>query len=84
MKINWKVRLKNPIFWITCAPTVIAAVYAILSACGITPSISENQVVDWVMGGVSALATLGVLVDPTTKGASDSEQALTYEYPKES
>lgn len=30
---------------------------------------------------VTALGTFGILVDPTTKGVSDSDKALTYEEP---
>ena len=32
---------------------------------------------------LTILAALGIVVDPTTKGVSDSSQALEYEKPKE-
>ena len=32
---------------------------------------------------MAVLSFIGVLTDPTTKGMGDSEQALTYEKPKE-
>lgn len=81
MKINWKVRLKNPVFWLTVIPAVIALVYTVLGLFGVVPSISEDVLVNAVTAIISALTTVGVLVDPTTKGVGDSDRALTYEEP---
>lgn len=83
MKINWKVRLKNPVFWLTVIPAVIALVYTVLGLFGVVPSISEDVLVNAVMAIISALTTVGVLVDPTTKGVGDSDRALTYEVPSD-
>lgn len=82
MKINWKVRLRNPVFWLTAVPAVVSAVYTLLGLFGVVPSISEDVLVKAVTAIVTGLAALGVLVDPTTAGVTDSEQALTYEKPK--
>lgn len=81
MKINWKVRLKNPVFWLTVIPAVIALVYTVLGLFGVVPTISEDMLVNAVTAIISALTTVGVLIDPTTKGVSDSDRALTYEEP---
>lgn len=81
MKINWKVRLKNPVFWLTVIPAVIALVYTVLGLLGVVPAISEDTLVNAVTAIISALTTIGVLIDPTTKGVSDSDRALTYEEP---
>ena len=81
MKLNLKVRMKNPIFWLTIIPAVIAFVYSIIGVFGIVPSISEDVVVNALTAIVTALTTLGVLVDPTTSGVSDSERAMTYDEP---
>ena len=83
MKINWKVRLKNPVFWLTVIPAVIALVYTILGLLGIVPTISEDTLVNAVTAIISALTTIGVLIDPTTKGVGDSDRALTYEEPSD-
>lgn len=83
MKINWKVRLKNPVVWLTLIPTFVAFVYAVLMALGIVPSISESVVTDALTAIVTALAALGILNDPTTAGVNDSERAMEYEKPKE-
>jgi phi LC3 family holin len=81
MKINWKVRLKNKLFWVTFIPMTIAFLYMLLSVFGITPKISENNLVNVLLTFISSLAELGILVDPTTPGTSDSERALSYDAP---
>lgn len=83
MKINWKVRLKNPVFWLTVIPAVIALVYTVLGLFGVVPTISEDTLVNAVTAIISALTTIGVLIDPTTKGVGDSDRALTYEEPSD-
>lgn len=82
MNINWKVRIKNPVFWVTVIPGIVSVIYQILTIFGVTPSITENVIVDGLLALVSALTTVGVLVDPTTKGISDSKQAMGYDKPK--
>ena len=82
MKINWKVRIKNPVFWVTVIPSIVSAVYLVLAAFRVTPSVTENVITDALLAAVGALTTVGVLVDPTTKGISDSAQAMTYDKPK--
>lgn len=82
MKLNLKVRLKNPVFLITFLTTVIAFVYQILGMFGVVPHISEDSVVQIVTLVVNMLAGIGVLVDPTTKGISDSTRALSYKKPQ--
>lgn len=83
MKINWKVRLKNPVFWVTVTPALITLIYTILGLLGIIPGIDEDVVTQLATALISALTTIGILVDPTTAGVSDSEQAMTYSKPKE-
>lgn len=81
MKINFKVRFKNPVFWLTVIPAVVTFIYSILGAFGVVPSLSQDVVVNIVTAIITALTTLGVLVDPTTKGVSDSERAMGYDEP---
>ncbi len=78
MKINLKARMKNKTFLISSSVLIVSFVYGLLSVLGIVPSISEKQVTDLIYMAVNILAFLGVLVDPTTEGMSDSERALTY------
>jgi phi LC3 family holin len=81
MKINWKVRLKNPTFWITVIPAIITVIYAVLALFDVIPNVAEETLVNGFIAVMSVLATLGIVVDPTTKGVSDSERAMTYEKP---
>ena len=83
MKINWTVRLRNPVFWLTLIPAAIAFAYTVMGCLGIVPAISEDTMVNIGTAVVTALTALGVLVDPTTKGIGDSERALGYETPAE-
>lgn len=78
MKINWKARLKNKAFIITFVTLIVAFVYQALGLFDIVPSISEDSIVNVVTMLVNVLAAVGVLVDPTTDGVSDSARAMTY------
>ena len=81
MKINWKVRLQNKTFWVAIIPILAAIVYTILGFFGIVPKVSQSEVVNVLSLVVELLAVVGVVIDPTTSGASDSDKALTYEKP---
>lgn len=81
MKINWKVRLKNPTFWITSAPAIITFVYSILALFGVVPSITKDVVMNVYFAVVAILVEFGVVVDPTTKGIGDSDRAMNYDKP---
>lgn len=78
MKINWKARFKNKTFILTFCTLIIAFVYQMLGLFGVVPGVSEHSIVNVVTVVVNFLATIGVIVDPTTSGMSDSERALTY------
>lgn len=82
MKINWKVRLKNPVFWMTVVPAATAFIYTVLKALGIVPALSEDMVLNLVSVLITALTAVGVLVDPTTAGIGDSKLAQGYTEPR--
>lgn len=84
MKINWKVRIKNKNFWITAIPAVLLLVQAVLAVFGVKIDAGEigNKLLVVVDAVFALLVGLGVLIDPTTAGISDSEQAMTYQTPK--
>ena len=83
MNINWKVRLKNPVFWTTISPAAVSFVYCIMGAFGIVPALTESMVLNIAGAVITALTVVGVLVDPTTKGVGDSHLAMTYNAPRE-
>ena len=86
--INWKVRLKNPVFWVQI---VVAIVLPILAYLGL----SWEDMTSWsALGGIfleavkNPVILVSVLVsvwnainDPTTKGLSDSQRAMEYHKP---
>lgn len=79
--INWKTRLQSGPFWIGVASAVVAAVFAILPLCGVELSVTQDQVLNVFTLVLMVLASIGIISDPTTKGLSDSAQALTYDKP---
>lgn len=85
MKINWKVRVKNKNFWLAIIPAVLLVIQPILTLCGVEIDLGEvgNALLAIVDAVFVVLALLGIVTDPTTKGISDSTQAMTYEKPKE-
>ena len=82
MKINWKVRFKNKTWLITFLITVLAFVYQILGMFDIVPPITQDMATQLVTIIINMLVAVGVVIDPTTAGTSDSEDALKYEEPK--
>lgn len=84
MKINWKVRVKNKNFWITAIPAALLLVQAVLAVFGVKIDIGDlgNKLLIVVDAVFALLVALGVLIDPTTAGLSDSAQAMTYQTPK--
>ena len=81
MKINWKVRLKQPAFWIATIPVTITFVYSVLALADIVPTITEDRIQNLFLTVVTLLAQFGIVVDPTTKGICDSECAMKYDKP---
>ena len=78
MKLNLKARGQNKVFVLSVAGLVITFVYQALSMFGITVPISQSETSELITMGINILAFVGVLVDPTTEGFSDSERAMTY------
>lgn len=84
MNINMHVRSKNPWFWVGLGGVI-------LSAMGVSPEMFTTWGAVWeaVINLFSnpfmlvsvVLAVLGVFVDPTTSGISDSKRALSYKTP---
>lgn len=82
--INWEVRLKNKQFWLALIPAVLLLVQAVAAVFGFTLDLSVlgDKLLVVVNSLFSVLVILGVVIDPTTKGIKDSENALAYTEPK--
>lgn len=83
--INWKVRIRNKVFWLTLIPAVLLLAQSIAAAAGVQLDLSDAQakILTIVENLFALLAILGIVNDPTTAGIGDSEQALSYIDPKE-
>lgn len=87
-RINWKVRIKNPVFWVQAA---IAGVLPILTYFGLTWedmtswAAIGNLLLQAVKNPVVIAAVLAsvwnAVNDPTTAGLKDSQRAMAYEKP---
>lgn len=85
MSINWKVRARNKAFWVALIPALLLLIQQVCGIFGVALDFGELQAqLVAIVGTVfTLLAILGIVADPTTKGVGDSEQALSYEKPKE-
>lgn len=86
--INWKVRIRNPLFWVQ---VILAVLMPILAYMGLT----VEDLTSWAILGTTLLEAvknpyvLGLVVvsvwnainDPTTEGVSDSKLAMSYVKP---
>lgn len=79
-KINWVVRIKNKAFWVALIPALLLLVQAIAAVFGFAIDLGDlgDKLLTVINALFAVLAILGVVVDPTTPGAGDSERALTY------
>lgn len=83
--INWKVRIKNKLFWLSIIPAILLLVQAVAAVFGYTLDFTDltAKLAAVVESVFVVLAILGIVADPTTSGMSDSRLAMTYEKPKE-
>ena len=82
MKINMKLRLQNRATLFALIAIFVALVYQVLGMFGIIPPIEQKEILDAVSLLLELLGGLGIIVDPTTHGISDSENAMEYVMPK--
>ena len=82
-RINWKVRIKNKMFWLALIPAVLLLVQAGCAVFGIELDFGDLQekLLTVVNALFAVLVILGIVVDPTTEGVGDSKRAMTYEEP---
>ena len=84
MAINWKVRVKNKMFWLALIPAILLVVQVISAPFGYDfDFVVLNQQLAAIINAVFALLVIiGIPVDMTTDGFSDSKQALAYTEPR--
>lgn len=84
MKINWKIRLKSKAFWVAVIPALILLVQAVTAVFGygLDLTIIQDKLLSVINAVFVLLSVFGIVVDNTTAGVSDSEQALAYVEPR--
>ena len=81
MKINWKVRFKNKVWLSSFFSLIIGFIYSMLALFDVYPAVTQNLVAQILNQILTFLGLIGVIVDPTTAGASDSNRAMGYDEP---
>ncbi len=82
MRINWRVRFKNKTWLVSFLTVILAFVYQVLGMFGIVPAVTQDMAAQLAMAVINVLVAVGVVIDPTTAGAGDSDRAMTYERPE--
>ena len=88
--MNWKIRLKNPVFWVQIALGAFATAlaYAGLTAADMTTWAGLWSVITGAFSNPYCLFLVAsnvwnALNDPTTSGLTDSDRAKSYNVPLE-
>ena len=81
MKVNWKVRFKNKIWLGSFLSLIVGFTYSMLSLFDVFPEVTQSLVLQLLNQVLTFLGLIGVIVDPTTAGLSDSDRAMTYVEP---
>lgn len=88
MSINWKIRIKNPSFWVSIAIAIITPILAYmgLTAQDLTTWAALGNVLLQAVSNpyillLVAVSVYNAVVDPTSTGITDSSRALQYDSP---
>ena len=86
--INWKVRFKNPVFYVQLFLAIMTSMMAYmgitvqeLTTWGILGSVFLEAVKNPYVLAIIAVSVWNAVNDPTTAGISDSKKALSYDKP---
>ena len=79
--MNWKVRFKNKTWLTAFIALIISFVYQVLAMFDIAPVITQDSVIQAANLVLMMLSAMGVLIDPTTTGITDSRRAMSYTEP---
>jgi len=78
MKINWKVRLRNKTWLASVLALIVSFAYDLLTMLDVVPPLSQDWLMSLMQTILTLLTALGVVIDPTTDGAEDSDRAMNY------
>lgn len=72
--IDLKTRFRHKTFVVTFLSTVLAFCYQVFALFELVPKIGEKESLELVSLLATVLASLGILVDPTTEGFKDGRK----------
>ena len=88
--MNLKIRIKNPVFWVQIFLAVVTPILAYFGLTGadmttwaVFGEMLLKAVTNPYVCGLVIVSVWNALNDPTTKGITDSKQAMTYDKPAE-
>ena len=88
MKINWKVRIKNPLWWVQIEAALVLPVLAYfglawedMTSWGALWDVFLRAVQNPVVLLAAAVSVFNAVTDPTTAGVGESWRALEYKTP---
>lgn len=83
MKINWKVRIKNKVFWATLISALALLAQAVAAIFGYKIDLTQlsGKIIAAVNALFGVLSIMGLVNDPTTEGLGDSQRAMGYDEP---
>lgn len=76
MKINWAARLNNRTFWVALVALLMVLANQVAAIFGVDITVYNGQVTAITETVLGILGLLGLVVDPTTPGLSDSQRVL--------
>ena len=88
MKINWTVRVRNPLWWAQMACAVVLPILAYfglawedMTSWATLGDIFVRAVQNPVVVVAVLVSVFNCITDPTTSGVGDSNRAMSYETP---
>ncbi|MGA3601900.1 phage holin [Lysinibacillus agricola] len=83
MRINWRIRLLHKPFLLSLFSLILLLAQQVAAIFGYDLTSAMSAQLTYIINTVlSILVLMGVVVDPTTRGTSDSERALMYRRPR--
>ena len=79
--MNWTVRFKNKTWLAAFIALLVSFAYQVLALFEVAPAVTQDAVMQTVNIVLMLLSALGVLIDPTTTGITDSARAMGYTKP---
>jgi len=80
-QINWAIRLRSKKFWLAIVPAALLLIQVVAVPFGYDFKIEplNSQLIAIVNAAFGLMTVLGVVIDPTTPGVSDSSHVLNKE-----